>query len=259
VLTKSPVAVFHLASVVSGGAERDFDLALSVNVHAHMDLLEALRELGSRPRYVFASSIAVFGSTQTPYRVSDETRHVPLTTYGMSKSIGELLVNDYSRKGFIDGRCVRLAVVIVRPGPPNPAASGFASAIIREPLNGRDYALPVTLETRIPVVGYRTAVRGLIAMNELADSQLGADRALNLPSLSLSMQDLLDGLSRVASHRKVERVRVVPDSFTQRIVATWPCEVRSERADALGFPRDEGADSIIKEYVGDFLDGMAES
>jgi D-erythronate 2-dehydrogenase len=252
-LAKGPLSVFHLASIVSGGAERDFDLALEVNLRAHIGLLEALRSLGSRPRYVFASSTAVYGSERSPYDVGDHTRHTPQTTYGMTKSVGELLVNDYTRKGYIDGRSARLATVIVRPGPPNAAASGFVSGVLREPLSGIDYTLPVSLETRVPVVSYRTVVEGLLALHDLPGTELGADRALNLPSLSLSMRDLLEALGRVAGEREVGRVRVVPDDFTQRIVASWPSEMRSERADALGLPRDQDIDSIIQTYIRDFL------
>lgn len=252
-LAQGPLTVFHLASIVSGGAERDFNLALEVNLKAHIGLLEALRRLESRPRYVFVSSLAVYGAEKLPYSVGDDTRHIPQTTYGMTKSAGELLVNDYTRKGFIDGRSARLAAVIVRPGTPNSAASGFLSGVLREPLNGVDFTLPVRMETRIPVIGYRTVVDGLLALHDLRGAQLGTDRALNLPTLSLTMQDMLDALARVGRERKVGRVQVIPDDFTQRIVASFPSEARSERADALGLPRDQSIDSIVQEYIRDFL------
>jgi D-erythronate 2-dehydrogenase len=248
-----PLTVFHLASIVSGGAERDFDLALEVNVRAHIGLLEALRRLESQPKYVFVSSLAVYGAEKSPYSVGDDTRHIPQTTYGMAKSAGELLVNDYTRKGFIDGRSARLAAVIVRPGPPNSAASGFLSGVLREPLSGIDFTLPVSMETRLTVIGYRTVVEGLIALHDLPGAQLGTDRALNLPSLSVTMQDLLDALARVGRERKVGRVQVIPDEFTQRIVSSFPSQARSERADALGLPRDQSIDSIIQDYIRDFL------
>lgn len=252
-LIQGPLAVFHLASIVSGGAERDFNLALEVNLKAHIGLLEALRRLESRPRYVFVSSLAVYGAEKFPYSVGDDTRHIPQTTYGMAKSAGELLVNDYTRKGFIDGRCARLAAVIVRPGAPNSAASSFLSGVLREPLRGVDFTLPVSMETRIPVIGYRTVVDGLLALHDLLGVQLGTDRALNLPSLSVTMQDMLDALARAGKERKVGRVQVIPDDFTQKIIASFPSVARSERADALDLPRDQSIDSIIQEYIHDFL------
>jgi nucleoside-diphosphate-sugar epimerase len=252
-LAPGPLTVFHLASIVSGGAERDFSLALEVNLRAHIGLLEALRRLESHAKYIFVSSLAVYGAEKSPYSVGDATRQIPQTTYGMAKSAGELLVNDYTRKGFIDGRCARLAAVIVRPGPPNSAASSFLSGVVREPLSGVDFTLPVSMALRIPVIGYRTVVAGLLALHDLLGVQLGADRALNLPSLSVTMQDMLDALARVGRERKVGRVQVKPDDFTQRIMSSFPSEARSERADALGLPRDQSVDSIIQEYISDFL------
>lgn len=247
------IAVFHLASVVSAGAELDFDLALRVNLQGHLNVLEALRALQSRPRYVFASSLAVYGGEQVSEGAGDDTRQAPQTTYGMTKAIGELLVNDYTRKGFIDGRTARLGMVIVRPGAPNKAASAFASAVFREPLNGVDYVLPVPLATVVAVLGYRTVIDGLLALHNIDGGQLGADRAMNLPTLSLTVEQMIESLQRVAKGRQLGRIRVEHDAFTTSVVSGWPQSLQSSRATALGLPRDESIDAIVREYMEDYL------
>lgn len=252
-MDRPDIAVFHLASVVSGGAEQDFDLALKVNLDGHLHVLEALRRLESKPRYVFSSSIATYGGATVPKKVGDATRHTPQTTYGATKSIGELLVNDYTRKGFIDGRSARLSTVIVRPGKPNKAASSFVSAVIREPLNGVDYELPVGLETTMPVVGYRTVVEGIIALYETDGARLGDDRALNLPNISVTVAEMIDSLKRVAAGRKLGQISVNIDPFIAPIVAGWPTHVDAARAEGLGLPKDKGLDSIIGAYIADYL------
>ncbi|MEQ9448777.1 MAG: NAD-dependent epimerase/dehydratase family protein, partial [Rhodospirillaceae bacterium] len=225
-----------------------------VNLHGTLALLEAARILGPHPRFVFASSIAAYGGVATPKAVFEKTRLVPQTTYGTTKVIGELLINDYSRKGFIDGRAARLGMVIVRPGKPNRAASGFGSSIIREPLNGLDYTVPVPLETRIPVMGYRTAVDGLLALHELDGVRLGDERVVNLPMISVSLDQIVDALKRVASDRKLGSIDVAPDPFTTEIVAGWPSDVGGERAQEFGLPRDETVDEIIRAYIEDYAD-----
>ena len=249
------IGVFHLASVVSGGAEQDFDLALKVNLHGHLVLLEAARRLGSRPRYVFSSSIAAYGGAATGKSVSDITKQTPQTTYGMTKAVGELLVNDYTRKGFIDGRAARLPAVIVRPGKPNKAASSFVSAVIREPLNGIDYTLPVAPETTMPVAGYRTVVDDLIALYEADAAALGDDRAVNLPNLAVTMADMMASLKRVAAKtgHQLGAIDVKPDAFITAIVDGWPTHQDAPRAAALGLPKDKGLDEIIQAYMEDYL------
>jgi nucleoside-diphosphate-sugar epimerase len=252
-IDRPQVGVFHLASVVSAGAEQDFDLAMRVNLDGHRNVLEALRALGSHPRYVFTSSLAVYGGEPALGAVSDATRHTPQTTYGATKSIGELLVNDYTRKGYIDGRSARLGMVVVRPGAPNRAASSFASAVLREPLNGVDYVLPVPLETQVAIAGYRTVIEGLIALYELDGGRLGEDRALNLPTLSLAVADMIAGLHRVAQNRRLGAILVEPDPFTSAVVSGWPRALGAERARALGLPQDRNVDAIIREYMQDYL------
>jgi nucleoside-diphosphate-sugar epimerase len=247
------IAVFHLASVVSAGAEQDFDLAMRVNLDGHRYILDALRGLGSRPRYVFTSSLAVYGGESALAGADDTTRQIPQTTYGVTKAIGELLVNDYTRKGFIDGRSARLAMVVIRPGKPNKAASGFASAVLREPLNGIDYVLPVPTATTVAVVGYRSIVEGLLALYDIDGAKLGHDRALNLPSLSISVAEMIDSLHRVAKGRRLGTISVVPDAFTLAVVSGWPQALLAERASALGLPQDDGIDAIVRHYMEDYL------
>ena len=247
------VSVFHLASVVSGGGEQDFDLAMRVNLDGNLHVLEAARALGSRPRMVFASSIAVFGGKSMPRQVGDATKQVPQTTYGMTKAIGELLVNDYTRKGFIDGRSARLPTVIIRPGKPNKAASSFASGVFREPLNGVECVLPVGTDAVMPLAGYRTIVECFVRLHEVAGDELGEDRAVSLPSLDVTVVDMIAALKRAAGNRKLGEIRVEKDPVIERIVASWPVGTTYERALALGLPRDPDLDSIVKAYIEDFL------
>lgn len=250
-LIRGRVAVFHLAAVLSGGGELDFDAALRVNLDGTRSVLEACRATGSRPRVVFTSTLATFGGEAMPRTVGDHDRQVPQTTYGTTKAIGELLVNDYTRKGFVDGRCARVPTVVVRPGAPNSAASGFASAVFREPLAGVDYVLPVGLDVRAALIGARTAVACLHALCEIDGECLGDDRALNLPSLSVTVGEMLDALRRVAGDRPLGHVAVEPDRAVDAIVRTWPEATRFDRALALGLPRDASLDDVVREYLAD--------
>jgi nucleoside-diphosphate-sugar epimerase len=247
-------AVFHLASIVSGEGEVNFDGALRVNLDGTRNVLEACRSLGTRPRVVFSSTLAVYGGAGMTETVSDTTRQTPQTTYGTSKAIGELLVNDYTRKGFVDGRSARLPTVVVRPGAPNAAASSFASAVFREPLAGVDYVLPVPLETRMPLIGARTAVDCLIHLAELDWAALGDDRALNLPGMSVTAAEMVESLERVAGNRPLGGITVEPDPPVEAIVRTWATFTSSERADSLGFPHDESLDAVVREYIEDHLE-----
>jgi len=247
-------AVFHLASMVSAESELDFEGALRVNLDGTRNVLEACRGLGTPPVVVFTSTAAVFGGVGLPEQVSDATKPVPQTTYGATKAVCELLVNDYTRKGFVDGRTARLPTVVVRPGAPNAAASSFASSIVREPLCGRDYDLPVGLETRLPVIGARTAVECLVLLAECEGAAVGLDRAVNLPSLSVTAAELLASVERIGADRRLGRVRLAPDSRIEAIVTTWAVATSFERATALGLPGDESIDSIVREFAEDYLD-----
>ena len=252
-LDAGEVCVFHLASVLSGEGERDFDLALRVNLDGGRNILEACRAHRSRPRLVFSSTVAVFGGSSLPETVTDTTKPTPETTYGATKAACELLVNDYTRKGFLDGRTARLPTVIIRPGAPNLAASSFASAVFREPLAGIDYALPVGLETRIPVIGVRTVVEGLVSLAEIDGAALGDDRALNVPGISVTVAEMVESVRRVGEGRRLGAISVAPDPEIEAIVRTWARRSSAERALALGLPQDEGLDAIVRAYIEDYL------
>lgn len=252
-IDRDDVSVFHLASVVSGEGEQNFDLAMSVNLDGTRHLLEACRARATRPRIVFTSSIAVFGGGSMPAIVGDTVKQTPQTTYGVTKAIGELLINDYSRKGFLDGRAARLPTIVVRPGKPNKAASSFASGVFREPLNGEPCILPVAPETIMPVLGYRTAVENMIRLHELDGTRIGGDRAVSLPSLDVAVAQMIDSLHRVAGDRPLGKIRVERDPFIERIVAGWPVATDFARASALGLAVDDDLDTIVRAYIEDFL------
>ena len=250
-LARESLVVFHLASIVSAGAERDFDLALRVNLDGGRNVFEACRATGQTPRVVFASTLAVFGGSAMPETVTDATRPTPQTTYGATKAACELLVNDYSRKGFLDGRTARLPTVVIRPGAPNAAASSFASAVFREPLSGIDYELPVPLDTRVPIIGARTVVDCLVRLAELDGGALGDDRTLNLPSLSVTVEEMVETVRRAGAEHALAlgRIDVREDPEVARIVRTWPRYASAERALALGLPQDCSLDPIVADFL----------
>jgi nucleoside-diphosphate-sugar epimerase len=252
-IDRPDIGIFHLAAIPSGGGEQDFDLAMQANLTGQLNLLEAARQTGSCPRLAFASTIAVFGGSDMPAEVGDTTKQTPQTTYGMTKAAGELLVNDYSRRGFIDGRSARLPTVIIRPGKPNKAASSFASGVFREPLNGVACELPVGLDTIMPISGYRTIVDGFVRLYEAPGASLGVDRAINFPALAVSVGEMVESLRRVAAGRPLGTISVKRDPVIERIVATWPIKLNFERALKLGLPQDPDLDSIVRAYIADFL------
>jgi nucleoside-diphosphate-sugar epimerase len=241
-------AVFHLAAIVSGMAETDFDLGMRINVDATRTLLELCRAAGNRPRVVFTSSAAVFGGDLPPL-LNDTTALNPQTSYGIEKAIGEFLVADYTRKGFIDGRSLRLPTITVRPGRPNAAASSFASGIIREPLNGEDAICPVSRDARIWVASPRTAIAALITANDLPSTALGNRRWINVPGLSVTAGEMADSLERVAGTEVARRIRWARDERIERMVLGWPWAIDNSRAIDLGFPVDENFDSIVRRYI----------
>ncbi|MCX7229053.1 MAG: NAD-dependent epimerase/dehydratase family protein [Burkholderiales bacterium] len=249
-VSKDTGAVVHLAAVVSGTAEADFDLGMRVNLDGTRHLLEACRALGTAPRLLFSSSIAVFGGALPPV-VTDATTPTPQGSYGIQKLVGELLVQDYTRKGFIDGRAVRVPTVVVRPGRPNGAASGFASGIIREPLSGIDAPLPVPPETEMWVASPRTVVGMLLRALELAPQDWGWHRSLNLPGLTVSMHEELAALRAVAGDAVAARVKPELDENVMRLVRTWAARFDTARASAMGFTADADFASIVRAYVED--------
>jgi len=254
-INRDDISVFHLASIVSAGGERDFDLAMRINFDGGRNILEALRERNSQPRIVFASSIAIFGGDNMPSVVSDTTKATPQTTYGMTKVVGELMVNDYTRKGFIDGRTARLPTLLVRPGKPNAAASSFVSGVFREPLSGIECKLPVGQDIRMPLLGCISAVKGMVRLHDVKGGELGHDRGVNLPSKSYSVKEMIETMKRVAASNAITPGPVVnsPDPAIEAIVRSWPTDMDSSRAIALGLSCDKSLDNVIQEFVDNYL------
>lgn len=242
--------VAHLAAVVSGGAEADFDLGMRVNLDGTRLLLDACRASGHQPRVLFASSIAVFGG-DLPAVVTDATTPTPQGSYGIQKLIGELLVQDYTRKGYIDGRAVRVPTVVVRPGAPNLAASGFASGIIREPLAGVEAILPVEPATQMWVASPRAVIGMFRHALELSPADWGWNRAINLPGLVVSMEEELAALREVAGEQAVALVRHRPDEKVLALVRTWAGNFDTARARAMGFRADPDFAAIVRAYIED--------
>ena len=244
--------IFHLAAAVSAECEADFDLGLRSNLYSTHALLECLRESGNAPRFVFASSVAVFGNDPglpMPAIVSDDTLPTPQSSYGIQKFICEQLVTDYTRKGFIEGRSARLNTVVVRPGRPNGAASGFLSSIVREPLNGHPAVCPVPTETLVAIASLGCTLEGLIAMADAPCEAIAGRTAMNLPALTVSVNEILDALEAVGGAQARELVRFEPDPLVERIVASWPAQVDSSRALRLGLSPDPDFLSIVRAYT----------
>lgn len=253
-ITERVDLIFHLAAVVSGEAEENFELGLQVNLAATQSLLEQCRRLGSQPRLVFTSSVAVFGGDM-PAVLQDDTAPTPQSSYGTQKAVAELLLNDYSRRGFVDGRAVRLPTIVVRPGKPNKATSSFASAIIREPLQGQATVCPVPPEMELWVMSPRQAVRSLVHTAELPPERWGQSRVASLPGLTVSVQEMVDRLEAIAGRAVIERIVWQRDPFIERIVGSWPARFAIEKAAALGFEADRSIDVIIQAFIEDELNG----
>jgi nucleoside-diphosphate-sugar epimerase len=245
-------AIFHLAAAVSGECEADFDLGMRSNFAATHALLEKVRALGTKPVLVFASSLAVFGDSPEqplPKVIEDHTLPTPQTSYGIQKFIGEQLMADFTRKGFVRGRSVRLMTVSVRPGKPNGAASGFFSGMIREPLAGLPAACPVPDATPVAIASPARTIEGIIRAAEASDAQWGPRTALNLPSLATTVGEMAAALERVAGKAATALLDRTPDPTIQRIVKTWPGHIETVRARALGLTSDENFEAVIREYV----------
>ena len=253
-VAKRPDLIFHLAAIVSGEAEADFEKGYRINLDGTRLLLEAIRAEGQRepycPRLVFTSSIAVFGAP-LPDLIGDQHEHTPLTSYGTQKAICELLLADYSRRGFVDGVGIRLPTIAVRPGKPNRAASGFFSGIIREPLVGLEAELPVDESVRHWFASPRSAVGFLLHAASLDTGLLGAQRNLSMPGLAATVGEEIEALGRVAGPKAVALIRRVPDPVVAKIVAGWPQAFEAKRARALGFEAETDFDTIIRIYLED--------
>jgi D-erythronate 2-dehydrogenase len=251
-----PDVIFHLAAVVSGEAELDFEKGMRVNFDGSRALLEAIRGAGEdyRPRFVFSSSIAVFGAP-FPQSIPDEFALTPLTSYGTQKAMVELLLADCTRRGFVDGVGIRLPNIVVRPGRPNKAASGFFSSIIREPLNGEEAVLPVDENVRNWHASPRAAVGFLVHAAGLANDQLGPRVNLTMPGFCCTVGEQIAALRRIAGDKVASRIRPERDPLIARIVAGWPGRFDPGRALALGFRAENSFEDIIRVHIEDELGG----
>ncbi len=253
-----PDVIFHLAAIVSGEAEADFDKGYRVNLDGTRALFEAIRREGQRehysPRLIFASSIAVFGQP-FPEKIGDEFFTTPLTSYGTQKAICELLLADYSRRGFFDGIGIRLPTICIRPGKPNKAASGFFSNILREPLAGQEATLPVDENVRHWFASPRSAVGFFVDAARMDTGRIGPRRNLTMPGLSALVGEEIEALKRIAGPKAVSLIRREPDPVISAIVAGWPTNFDARRARELGFTAESSFDEIIRIHIEDELGG----
>ncbi|HEY6241539.1 MAG TPA: D-erythronate dehydrogenase [Burkholderiales bacterium] len=247
-------SVFHLAAVVSGAAEADFDLGMRVNLQGMRNVLEQARRIfdaaARPPRLVFASSVAAFGG-ELPDVLDDSTTPAPQTSYGTQKVVSEYLVSDFSRKGYIDGRSLRLPTVVVRPGKANAAASSFASAVIREPLNGVAYECPVGADTGVWLLSPRRVVEAFIHAHDLPAAKWGSNRVVNLPGITVTVTGMIEAMGKIAGAQAAKRVSWKLDARIDAIVKGWPVRFATPRALALGFNADAGIDAVIRDYIAD--------
>lgn len=254
VIDARTTTIFHLAAVVSSQAEDDFDLGLSVNIDASRLLFETCRKVGHNPKLLFASSLAVYGGA-LPEIVQDDTVVTPKTSFGVQKAITELLLSDYSRKGFIDGRALRLPTIAVRPGKPNKAATSFTSAIIREPLNNQPTVCPVTMDMKLWLMSPRQAIDCLIHAHNLGPEAFAQRRVLNLPGVTVSVREMVDVLGKIAGEPATRLIRWEADPAIQRIIHTWPTRWDMNRAHMLGFKGDKDFEGIVRAFIKDDLVG----
>ena len=252
-IVQGATTVFHFAAVVSAGAEADFDLGYRVNLDGTRNVLEACRALGTNPRVVFTSSLAAFGGDLPP-AVTDDTALTPQTSYGAQKSIGEFLIRDYTRKGFLRGTSVRLPTICVRTGLPNKAASTWASSVVREPLTGVDVVCPVTPETIMVVLSPRKTVNAFVRLHDLSHDAFGPGRTLLLNGINVTAKQLEQAVGRHAGNRKVGKVSWQHDPAIQKICDGWPQGIDSKRARSLGFETDKDLDEVVRNFIADDLD-----
>jgi nucleoside-diphosphate-sugar epimerase len=253
-VSRDTQSVFHLAAIVSGQAEAEFDLGMRINFDATRHLLEAMRALPAPARLVFSSSLAVFGAAgpdDVPNPVRDDTALTPLSSYGAQKAMGELMVNDYSRKGFVDGRSLRLPTITVRPGKPNAAASSFASGLIREPLAGVEAIVPVGPDTKMWVLSPRSVVDNLIVGHDVDGSRFGSYRSVSVPGMQVRIGDMAQALARVAGPEVAARIKWQYEPRIDKIVSTWPSSFDCAKGARLGMKADSNFDDIIRAHIAD--------
>lgn len=249
-ITPDTFVVFHLAAVVSSHAEKEFDLGWKVNLDITRHLLEACRHTRAGIRFVFSSSVAVYGG-ELPAMVNDTTVITPRSSYGAQKAMGELLVNDYSRKGFVDGIVLRLPTICVRPGKPNQAASSFVSSIIREPIKGEEAICPVSKDLGLFLSSPNTVIRNLIYAATVPSGALGGWRTVNLPGIRVTVQQMLTSLKIMTDQATLDRIQFKPDEAINKIVSSWPAAIDNTRALALGFTADSNFDNFIQQHIAD--------
>lgn len=243
-------SLFHLAATLTIDAERDLDTGWAVNLQLPLRLLDACRRAGNRPRFVYASSIAVFGGT-LPERVADAQVQTPKTSYGTAKAVTELLINDYTRHGFVDGRALRLPIVLIRPGEPAPAVSDIIAGLVREPLRGRSVVSPLPEDARFPVASVQRVAENLVRLHDAPGGVFGDSRAVNQPGLTVSVGDMLAALARVGGAEAAARVRIEPDEAVRRVVAGWPTEFVSEARLDPPLQLDPDFESLLRGYLRD--------
>jgi nucleoside-diphosphate-sugar epimerase len=255
VVSRKPDVIFHLAGIVSGDAEQNFEKGYAINVDGLKNLLEAIRLMdGYTPRLVFSSTAAVFGSP-VPDAIPDTYHRTPRTSYGTQKAICELLLDDYSRKGFVNGVALRFPTIAVRPGKPNKAASSFFSGIIREPLSGQKTVCPVSREIRHPIVSPRRAVEFLLHAATLSADLLKDGRAITMPAITTSVGEMIDALERIAGKETVALITMGKDDFIQNMISSWQFNFDATRAKELGFKPNETYDEIVQAHIEDELGG----
>lgn len=244
--------IYHLAAIVSGQAEAEFDLGMNINLYGSINIFEAIRALGRKPVVVFTSSIAVYGG-EIPDPIEDWYQLNPQTSYGAQKAAAEILLNDFSRKGFFDGRALRLPTISVRPGKPNKAASSFMSSIFREPLQGQEAVCPVSPEYEHWFLSPRRCIANLILGAEIPAEKLGANRCIMLPGRTHKIGDMVEAMRRVAGDEPVMRIRWEPDLELQKIVLGWRGRFNPAKALKLGFVSDESFEDNIRFFLEDDL------
>ena len=240
--------IFHLAAIVSGEAEKNFDLGMKVNLEANMQILEHCRYMKAAPVIVFASSCAAYGIEMSRV-IRDDTSPDPQSSYGTQKVIVDLLINDYSRRGFIDGRSLRLPTIAVRPGKPNAATTSFVSSIIREPLHGERANCPVSPDIKLWIHSPDKVTDNFIHAAHIPAQAFKSNRVVNLPGITTTVKDMVDALGAVAGQEAVDLIDWEPDAFLQSLVLTFPREFETNKALALGFQRDDSLEEIINLFV----------